>query len=254
MKKIYLIILLPLLVILWWCWFQNNEKIVIKNTKSTPSPLVAEITQIYTDIVTEERWYFLINPTTYWFRYGNYFHLIGQINNPTISFSGQQLAQIQDWYVEFENIKTLYPNDAKWWYYTDKSLHGYTLLPENRRWTGKSLSLSSDYFVSGNAYVGDKKLLYIRFIPRTQEDICIDKNDDSTPWFWIADVYFSQTVVQYNGVDIYTTYRWYSDGDDNLKTTRDSLCFVYKDNLYDIQIYNYSKEETDRIFHSLELL
>ena len=253
MKKIYLA-LLPLLVIVWWCWFQNNEKIVITNTEPAPSVLIAEITQVHTGRVTEQNGYFLINPTTYWFKYGNYFHLIWQINNPTISFSGNQLAQIKDWYVNFEKIKILYPEDAKWWYYTDKSLHGYTLLPENRRWTWKSLSLSSDYFVSGNSYVWDKSLLDIRAIPWKEEDICIDNNDDDWPGAWIADVYFSQTINQFSGINVYTTYRWYSEGDSNLKTTRDSLCFIYKDNLYDIQIYNYPRSETDMLFHSLQLL
>ncbi len=132
MKKIYLA-LLPLLVIVWWCWFQNNEKIVITNTEPAPSVLIAEITQVHTGRVTEQNGYFLINPTTYWFKYGQYFMLYGQINNPTIELSGQQFAQIQDWYVDFYDIIMLYPTSAKAWSYANKELHGYTVQPDSWR-------------------------------------------------------------------------------------------------------------------------
>lgn len=250
MKKI---ILLLLFVLLLWCGYENNIWWINNIDENT-----IEITKVNTWRVTEKNWYFLVNPTTYWFKYGNYFTLYGQINNPTIDFSGQQLATISGNYATFYNITMKYPDNAKAWSYYDKELHGYAVIPFDGRWSGKNLSISTNYFISDRYGVGEEQLMSISYNPWIEEaqqnKYCEDKNDAEGPWAWVADDYFSQNIYQKDKINIYRTYRGYGEVYIWQKTTRHSLCFVFNNGLYVIELYNYTKDETNTIFDSLEFI
>lgn len=228
-------------VVPWW--EDHNEQALEDHNEP--------ITQYDTWRITQENGYFLVDPSTYRFKYWQYFQLIWQLDITEVLFSGQILATIDEWFVSFEDVLIRYPDDAKARYYTDRTLQGYTLGPEAGRWSGQTLSLSPEYFTTVDRYyVWSRRVLGIEKNIASDESVCEDKNDQTGPGADVADD-FLQTTEDAQGTTIYKTYRSY---DDSEIASRDVLCFVVWEHVYIVSLYNYPRAVVDVMFDSMRIL
>lgn len=255
MKKTFIWIIVLVVIVVWVLY--NNY------TKTIPVDHVQEIitwhvlSNIHTNKWTyfsEENGYELLTGTTYIniYKLPQELLLYGDLSNPVISYSGNIIAKIENNNISYKNLQLELPLWLKWWKYylnfSDNDIQSW----QQYSWT---LSLSESYFDPN--ITGKSLILYRGNTSELGFDYWFCSEENDKPWEFASDpaVYFSTGMVASWWISTCIIHRVYDrkPEQNNLKTSRHTMMILSWDWYYSITLDNYSLEQAQQLFDSLEI-
>lgn len=236
----------------------NEEE---KNKENINTYQYDDITTYRKDIYNEERWYFPVSTwsTTYENPYlggTGRLKLYGSLINNFIAYNGGVIASVKDWYLYYDKLQILLPEWMQWWSYEDNNID-----EKIRSWSVDiSLWFSNYFFSEPKSWLQnseEKKVEITKgkndFMPQySVDEIC----DWWRPWnMWLPYYEIEKFKQNKNWIEQYIAYITFdNEWQKSVPHYSNRICFKLDDIYYTILLQNIDRNESEKIFNSVEII